>query len=149
MVYILNFDEERGIYAERVSVAPQEPPTIKIVRRKDDPGWIYFIQQEVSLLIKIGIARNAWTRMKNLQVGSPERLKMLGSFRGTGQTEADLHAEFADLYVAGEWFRPDERLLKRIEELKTPPLLGMHMAKRGAAKIFSKDPALKRTPYQK
>jgi len=75
---------------------------------------VYFIQHGMDGAIKIGRARNPAGRRADLQTGTPERLVVLGSFTGGEFVEAQLHAEFAEDRISGEWFRPTDRLVSLI-----------------------------------
>lgn len=81
--------------------------------------YVYFVQAASMRLIKIGIARDIAHRLCGLQVGSPDRLNLLGVIRPDGvdpkTVEQHLHAEFHDLHSHGEWYRPGDRLLAYIE----------------------------------
>ena len=80
---------------------------------------IYFIQMGDDGPIKIGRADSAPRRIAGLQVGNPVELKLVGVL----PEELELHCEFADLALRGEWFSPGERLLEFIERyaLKEAP----------------------------
>lgn len=81
-------------------------------------GVVYFIQNS-RFHIKIG-----WTegdpsvRLKALQTGESEELKLLGWLDGTQTTEQSLHARFAEYRIRrdGEWFHPCPDLLNLIKE---------------------------------
>lgn len=102
---------------------PTDQPYIRRVMASE--GWIYFAHAEAVEMVKIGIARDVYIRFANLKVTSPVPLTLLGSFLGTGQTEADLHYEFRHLWSHGEWFHAGEQLLARIEAL-CPNKAGSH-----------------------
>src|SRR5436309_2275610 len=60
---------------------------------------IYFIQEELHGLIKIGFtAANAFERMRALQTSSPAALHLLTTIPGDLTTEAKLHDQFASLH---------------------------------------------------
>ena len=66
---------------------------------------IYFVQaRSGSKLIKIGYSFNADRRIRDLQVGSPEPLLVLGVIPGTRKDERDWHERFHYLRQHGEWF---------------------------------------------
>jgi hypothetical protein len=68
---------------------------------------IYFIQDEATLLIKIGYtAGDPEGRRCDLQTGSAGRLVLLGAMPGEQSDERLLHQRFVNYRVAGEWFRP-------------------------------------------
>jgi len=81
---------------------------------------IYFIQGEITGLIKIGQAHEPEVRLKLLQIGSPDRLKLLGSMRCFEKCESILHKTFYKDKVHGEWYRSSEKLLEFIAKFTEP-----------------------------
>lgn len=80
-------------------------------------GTVYFIQGESTRLIKIGFTdRAVKARCAILQVGSPDKLIILGSIDGSREIESYLHDIFAKHRVIGEWFRPAVEILEFITE---------------------------------
>jgi len=68
---------------------------------------IYFIQDQTTLLIKIGFTDgDPLNRLAALQTGNPSGLVLLHTLPGGKTAEADLHARFASARERGEWFRP-------------------------------------------
>lgn len=70
------------------------------------PGYIYFIQAEETRRIKIGFAKEPFQRLKMLQTGSPDILRLMGvipRFDG-GVTEGELHRKFSKYISHLEWF---------------------------------------------
>ena len=80
-----------------------------IPRREYDPPWyVYFIQGLDGSPIKIGRALNPEQRLKDLQVGHTDALRILAIVydpKGR-QFEAELHERFKSHKIRGEWFRP-------------------------------------------
>lgn len=74
---------------------------------------VYFVLATKTGLMKIGYAKNAWGRLSALQVGSPERLAMIGMIETylPIELERSLHAHFARLRAHGEWFRLSHELV--------------------------------------
>jgi len=64
----------------------------------------YFIQAD-SGPVKIGISLCPESRLRDMQVGCPHRLRLLATV--PGDREAELHTRFASLRMNGEWFRWD------------------------------------------
>lgn len=76
---------------------------------------IYFLQASKSKLVKIGFTEGpVWNRICALQIGSPEKLILLGTMPGTRWAELQLHRQFADCSEAGEWFRSEPPLMEFI-----------------------------------
>lgn len=71
-------------------------------------GNVYFIQSVDGGCIKIGFTK--WApecRLADLQVGSPVKLTLLASFRGSKADERVLHSYFREYHSHGEWFHED------------------------------------------
>jgi len=84
---------------------------------------VYFIQAEQSLRIKIGVAQDPEKRLSDLQVGSPEKLNLIGIVYGAGRgEERRLHNVFHYAQTHGEWFEPSIRLVEWIERYATVPI---------------------------
>lgn len=75
----------------------------------------YFLQAEITGLIKIGQTTRLSRRLAGLRASSPDNLKIIKAI--AHDIEAVCHQEFAHLRVHGEWFRPEPELLNFIEEL--------------------------------
>jgi hypothetical protein len=75
---------------------------------------IYFIQVGESGPIKIGHTLS-WSgvrrRLVELQTGNHERLRLLGSIDGFRKREEELHEEFKEHRLVGEWFEPVDEIL--------------------------------------
>ena len=93
--------------------------------------YVYFVQGELTQHIKIGIAWEPEKRLIDLQVGSPDKLKILLAFRTTHSaqtTERHLHQRFWLYHLHGEWFKPGPELLQFIKECQD------HITQMGADK---------------
>lgn len=76
---------------------------------------IYFVQGIQSKLIKIGYTDTSLeSRLKTLQSGSPDILRVIGTAHGSRREEQFLHRLFARYNVYGEWFNPSPELLDYI-----------------------------------
>ena len=83
---------------------------------------IYFIQAAKSKAIKIGFTETSLeSRLEALQTGSPEKLSILGTIRGTLREELDLHKRFSASALNGEWFKATPEILEFIGS-HCPPL---------------------------
>ncbi len=87
-----------------------------------EAGWVYFVRAKTVGLIKIGIATLPNRRLNALQVGSPDRLEIVGLIRAKNHAdlERELHSRFSRLRVHGEWFSPGPALLKFIDKHAVP-----------------------------
>lgn len=78
---------------------------------------VYFVQAETSRRIKIGFTElQPQARLSTLQIGSPEKLRLLGTFPGSMADERATHKLFISDQIAGEWFSETKALLEFIAE---------------------------------
>ena len=82
---------------------------------------IYFIQAVSGGPIKIGYAKNIWSRLGGLQTSHPEKLTVLGYIEGDLETERSLHDRFAESRLSGEWFTDTCRIRAFIAERCAAP----------------------------
>lgn len=75
--------------------------------------FVYFVKS--GHFVKIGTSKNFISRLSELQVGNPEKLKILGRIFGDRTTEKKLHKRFAKHHHRGEWFRLEGDLLKAMD----------------------------------
>jgi hypothetical protein len=79
----------------------------------------YFVQGQLTGLIKIGRSIDPCKRLKDLQVGSPDRLTLLGTYNA--DIEQKTQKQFKNAREHGEWFKATPELLafiyKKINEL--------------------------------
>lgn len=83
----------------------------------DEPTTIYFVQQMPNGPVKIGMTDNLGIRLESLRQQSPVPVRLLGYITAPRRTEKEMHADFADYRLNGEWFRPDPHLLGCIGDL--------------------------------
>ena len=77
-------------------------------------GWTYFIQSKKDSDIKIGYTqKKPISRLKALQTGNPETLKIVGLIEGN--VEKYLHKKFYGLRLNGEWFKCRKSLIRYIQ----------------------------------
>ena len=87
--------------------------------------YVYFIQafgQKELILIKIGKASDPQARLRQLQTGSPIKLKMLGTVKCRDDSHARsieklAHNIFHEQRRRGEWFRLSAKHIKQIKSL--------------------------------
>lgn len=92
-------------WSERARGASKYPAPPDEDNEGEPSGTIYFVQAGDTKRIKIGFTQ--WTaeqRLRRLQVGSPEKLKLLAAVTGTVREERALHRQFASDNTGGEWF---------------------------------------------
>ena len=83
---------------------------------------VYFIATADRRYVKIGYTTNMTRRLRDVQVGNPEPLELLGTLDGTKDDEKRLHHDWRRLRVEGEWFRLTDELAYSIEwQLRPEP----------------------------
>lgn len=81
-------------------------------------SYVYFMQQEVTLAVKIGYTERPQDRLRELNKGSPYAMRLLCTMPGTRAIERRLHAKFRKHRLQGEWYAycaEIEQEIKRIE----------------------------------
>ena len=70
---------------------------------------LYIIQSDITGDIKIGRSNNPKSRLKQLQTGSPKKLKLLVEIPNAGHYEKRLHQKLSKYKTRkkGEWFTFD------------------------------------------
>lgn len=68
--------------------------------------------------VKIGFSDNPFNRIKELQVGNPERLKIIAMFPGSMRLERNIHARLKQYRINGEWFRWTPEVISILESVK-------------------------------
>ncbi len=78
---------------------------------------VYIIKVQNSKKYKIGFTQNIKKRMKQFSTGNPCNLKLLYFVETLDykSLEKDLHKEFKDCRVKGEWFNFEENDLREVE----------------------------------
>jgi hypothetical protein len=95
-------------------------------------GHVYFIGATDGP-IKIGYTSKApEQRVKEIQTGNPERLKVLAKTPGSQRLETAFHAIFATQRMVGEWFRRTPELARLVEAYHgVAPIVGGERAMAG------------------
>jgi hypothetical protein len=70
------------------------------------PFGVYFIQGRITGLVKIGHSTDVRHRVRSLQTGSPDILRVLAVVPGGVARERLYHGDLAPHRAHGEWFRP-------------------------------------------
>ncbi len=77
--------------------------------------YTYFLLAEQTNLMKSGKSKTPHERIKNIQGNSPEKLKIIAYVKGN--FEKELHAQFEQYRIHGEWFEPTKEILYTIIKL--------------------------------
>jgi len=72
--------------------------------------YVYFIRQAGTAFVKIGCSARPQQRFIELQIGSPQKLELIGLLPESIHREAVLHDRFSHLRFRGEWFREEGEL---------------------------------------
>ena len=92
--------------------------TEKEATKRKPTGYVYFVQGCCGGAIKIGYSKEPERRLKELQTGYPDTLRILVLVPGTEKTEKYYQRKFEVHRLNGEWFRPEPEVLDKIKELK-------------------------------
>jgi hypothetical protein len=83
-------------------------------------GSIYFVQSVSDKCIKIGFTtRSVQKRIAEMQTGHAGKLIELCVLHGTRDLEGQLHNQFKNYRVNGEWFMPNPELLNYISSINS------------------------------
>ena len=79
------------------------------ILQKKQGDYLYFIQSSKTGMIKIGRSKHPKKRLKQLQTGNSNTLRLIASFEGLGWREARLHEDLKQWRIRqnGEWFHHD------------------------------------------
>lgn len=115
-------------------LAAKLPPQ-KIMRGSLITPLVYFVRATTMGLIKIGATLDVNDRLQSLQVGSPDKLVLMGAIydKEAFDIERRLHARFTAHRSHGEWFRPCAELLDLIEEYPLSDMVAVQKAELRAA----------------
>lgn len=76
-------------------------------------GSIYFIACQATNRVKIGFTKgDPDVRLRALQTGAPGQLVLMAVISGSMERERELHEQFADCRLHGEWFDPSDELIE-------------------------------------
>jgi len=69
---------------------------------------VYFIQSGKNGSIKIGEAQNTKERLKQLQIGNPEKLYLIGIIKNVPRImEKEIQAKFRKYHLRFEWYKAE------------------------------------------
>ncbi len=105
-------------YRSLESVAREQIGKLRVPPTKDR---VYFIQPGKRQLVKIGVAHRPKDRLKELQTGSPDAIRVIGELPGGMPVERALHRCLGWYRERGEWFRMSAPIFKILELAKLPP----------------------------
>ena len=79
--------------------------------------YTYFIQGEITELIKIGSSYSPSDRLNDFMIGSPDMLKIIKVVDGIDYPESFVRRKFKQFQSHGEWFFPESPLLEFIKSI--------------------------------
>lgn len=83
--------------------------------------------------VKIGVSTDIYDRVASIQ--APEELKIYAILDGWISQEKELHRQFAEYRLRGEWFRHDGELAKWIAKISAGPELKSKSGTNGRSKL--------------
>lgn len=103
-IYIL--EDEDGYNADFLTLRnPIQIEDAALPQKKSKGGYVYFVKAGNSTYVKIGFTTDVEGRLKTLQTGCAEKLKLMTLIPGTIQDERSYHRLFAkDRILKSEWF---------------------------------------------
>ena len=89
--------------------APALIPSETLPTLIDRAGYVYAIRSDATEAVKIGFSASPIRRLRQLQTGSPDRLRILCAIPALQEYESTLHTMFAARRKHGEWFDDADR----------------------------------------
>lgn len=82
-------------------------------------GYVYLIEDIDNNRYKIGVTKNLKSRLKNLQTGNSNQIKLIYSFETEYpfRLEKMLHNRFNEFHYHNEWYDLDEESIKNFLNL--------------------------------
>jgi hypothetical protein len=82
-------------------------------------GYVYLIEDIDNNRYKIGVTKNLKRRLKNLQTGNSNQIKLIDSFETEYpfRLETMLHNRFNSFHYYNEWYDLDEESIKNFSNL--------------------------------
>ena len=71
-------------------------------------GYVYFITNPISGLIKIGYSKNPWARLSELRRNYGSDLSVVATIKTVDKSEVSIHTALSKYRVEGEWFTESE-----------------------------------------
>lgn len=94
----------------------QFPSFYETESENDDEGYVYFIRSQQNKVMKIGMAKDPFSRMRSIQTGHSDQLFMWATIlsRKKNTLEKDLHEVFKKQKIRGEWFEYNHSTYEKI-----------------------------------
>lgn len=88
-----------------------------LISKKQLQSEVYLIGCKENNTMKIGYSIDVNGRLHELQISSPFKLEYIIGTKGGRSLEQQLHFEFRDLRISGEWFKWDDRIINKFKYL--------------------------------
>lgn len=106
--------------------------------------YLYFVQTELTGAVKIGVADDPRSRLRELQCGNHETLRIAAAWKTHAGLERFVHKHLRAMRIRGEWFRPNYMLADVLDALTfiygAPEYGSLHPEDAKAAETFREDP---------
>ena len=79
--------------------------------------FVYVAMEETTGRVKIGISKHPEERIKEINVGNPDKLTLVTVFqvgKNGYRVESFLHEKYKDYHLRGEWFSADVPIFKQL-----------------------------------
>ena len=101
-------DKLRKLMSDQIKGSRFILEALKDFEVPDDIGemYVYAIKESETGRIKLGISRDPYARLKQMQTGNSQRLELVAYRKATNrfQDESAIHAKNAQHRIRGEWF---------------------------------------------
>lgn len=81
-------------------------------------GFMYFISSKAQKAIKVGFAKDVYSRMKSLQTGNPDELTLTAYIPCELRAEREFHRQMRHKRTRLEWYPDDEQLFWFMTEVQ-------------------------------
>ncbi|WP_338576277.1 DUF1376 domain-containing protein [Pseudomonas canadensis] len=71
-------------------------------------GYVYFVTDPDSYLVKVGYSKNPWARLSELRRSHGVALSVVATIKTVDKSETTIHAALAEFREEGEWFRKSD-----------------------------------------
>lgn len=86
----------------------------KTMQEIDEAGFVYLVATPDRRRVKVGYSTDPILRLRQLQTGSHERLRLLNFMPAGQHFEEAFHKVYAGRRLVGEWFRDDDGVIRKV-----------------------------------
>ena len=113
-----SWSKDNPKWKEYNKIKETEQQINEFVNNAERLEFVYFIQGENGGPIRIGCTVNPIFRLKSLQKGYPDKLKLLLVISAPFTASEEIKKAFKKHKLKGDWFKPDEEIFDEIELFK-------------------------------